>query len=555
MKNKNKQYRIEKGVLLFTQPRSPYFYGKLRVNGKYITQSFAPIDDFNTAKEKIYQWREEILGIDKNNFLLAEKGSASNYRDEYTDHEKLENDFQFLEVGRFDPVKKSTEERKISFVEIYEEYNQVQVSNQAHRCLDCGNPYCEWKCPVHNFIPDWLKLVNEGNIIEAAELCHSTNSLPEVCGRVCPQDRLCEGACTLNDGFGAVTIGSTEKYITEKAFEMGWKPDMSYRTWTDKKVAIIGAGPAGIACADVLTRSGVHSHVYDKNEEIGGLLTFGIPEFKLEKSVIKRRRKILEDMGVKFNLGKEIGKDLPFKKLYNEYDAVFLAMGTYTSLEGGFSGERLPGVYKAIDYLISSTKKLLKLQKSKDDFINLKGKRVIILGGGDTAMDCNRTAIRQGAKSVKCLYRRDEENMPGSKREVKNAKEEGVQFEFNIQPIDIVGDDKVKGVKIVKTQLGEPDQNGRRVPLPIPGSETIYDADAVIIAFGFRASPSDWFDDFSIDTHKNGLVVAEEHQEYQFQTSNKKIFSGGDMVRGSDLVVTAIWEGREAAKSIIKYVS
>ena len=555
MKNKNKQYRIEKGVLLFTQPRSPYFYGKLRVNGKYITQSFAPIDDFNTAKEKIYQWREEILGIDKNNFLLAEKGSTSNYRDEYTDHEKLENDFQFLEVGRFDPVKKSTEERKISFVEIYEEYNQVQVSNQAHRCLDCGNPYCEWKCPVHNFIPDWLKLVNEGNIIEAAELCHSTNSLPEVCGRVCPQDRLCEGACTLNDGFGAVTIGSTEKYITEKAFEMGWKPDMSYRTWTDKKVAIIGAGPAGIACADVLTRSGVHSHVYDKNEEIGGLLTFGIPEFKLEKSVIKRRRKILEDMGVKFNLGKEIGKDLPFKKLYNEYDAVFLAMGTYTSLEGGFSGERLPGVYKAIDYLISSTKKLLKLQKSKDDFINLKGKRVIILGGGDTAMDCNRTAIRQGAKSVKCFYRRDEENMPGSKREVKNAKEEGVQFEFNIQPIDIIGDDKVKGVKIVKTQLGEPDQNGRRVPLPIPGSETIYDADAVIIAFGFRASPSDWFDDFSIDTHKNGLVVAEEHQEYQFQTSNKKIFSGGDMVRGSDLVVTAIWEGREAAKSIIKYVS
>ena len=555
MKNKNKQYRIEKGVLIFTQPRSPYFYGKLRVNGKYITQSFAPIDDFNTAKEKVYKWREEILGIDKNNFLLAEKGSGSNYRNEYIEHEEIDNDFQFLEVGRFDPVKKSTEERRISFVEIYEEYNQVQVSNQAHRCLDCGNPYCEWKCPVHNFIPDWLKLVNEGNIIEAAELCHSTNSLPEVCGRVCPQDRLCEGACTLNDGFGAVTIGSTEKYITEKAFEMGWKPDMSYRTWTDKKVAIIGAGPAGIACADVLTRSGVHSHVYDKNEEIGGLLTFGIPEFKLEKSVIKRRRKILEDMGVKFNLGKEIGKDLTFKELYEDYDAVFLAMGTYTSLEGGFNGEKLKGVHKAIDYLISSTKKLLRLQKNKADFINLKNKRVVILGGGDTAMDCNRTAIRQGAKSVKCLYRRDEENMPGSRREVQNAKEEGVQFEFNIQPIDIIGKDKVEGVKIVKTQLGEPDQNGRRVPIPIPGSETIYEADAVIVAFGFRASPADWFDDFNVNTHKNGLVVAEEHQEFQFQTSNKKIFSGGDMVRGSDLVVTAIWEGREAAKSIIKYVS
>ena len=555
MNKKNKQYQIEKGVLLFTQPRSPYFYGKLRVNGKYITKSFAPIEDYEAALDMLFKWREDIFGAEKNNFSIGLNTKTLNYRDEYLSHEKLENDFQFLEVGRYDPEKKTAEERKISFVEIYGEYNQVQASNQAHRCLDCGNPYCEWKCPVHNFIPDWLKLVNEGNIIEAAELCHSTNSLPEVCGRVCPQDRLCEGACTLNDGFGAVTIGSTEKYITEKAFEMGWKPDMSQRKWTDKKVAIVGAGPAGIACADVLTRSGVHSHVFDKNEEIGGLLTFGIPEFKLEKSVVKRRRKILEGMGVKFNLGKEIGKDIPFKKLYSDYDAVFLAMGTYTSLEGGFAGEKLPQVFKAIDYLISNTKKLLKLKQGKNEYINLKGKNVIVLGGGDTAMDCNRTAIRQGAKSVKCLYRRDEQNMPGSKREVQNAKEEGVEFEFNIQPIDIIGDKKVEGVKIVKTQLGEPDQNGRRVPIPIPGSEIIYEADAVIIAFGFRASPSDWFKDFNIKTQKNGLVLAEEHQEYKFQTSNNKIFSGGDMVRGSDLVVTAIWEGREAAKSIIKYVS
>ena len=552
---KNKQYKIEKGVLLFTQPKSPFFYGKLRVNGKYITKSFAPLDDFDIAKDKLLKWKEEVFSAQGNSFNLKNESVPANFRDEYVNHEKLENDFQFLDVRRYDPAKKSAEERKISFVEIYGEYNQVQASNQAHRCLDCGNPYCEWKCPVHNFIPDWLKLVNEGNIIEAAELCHSTNSLPEVCGRVCPQDRLCEGACTLNDGFGAVTIGSTEKYITEKAFEMGWKPDMSYRKWTNKKVAIIGAGPAGISCADVLTRSGVHSHVYDKNEEIGGLLTFGIPEFKLEKSVVKRRRKILEEMGVEFNLGKEIGKDISFKKLYDEYDAVFLAMGTYTSLEGGFAGESLSGVHKAIDYLISSTKKLLKLKTNRNDFINLKGKKVIVLGGGDTAMDCNRTAIRQGAKSVKCLYRRDEENMPGSKREVQNAKEEGVEFEFNIQPIDIIGDEKVQGVKIVKTQLGEPDQNGRRVPIPIPGSEMIYDADAVIVAFGFRASPAKWFEDFNISTQKNGLVVAEEHQEFKFQTSNKKIFSGGDMVRGSDLVVTAIWEGREAAKSIIKYVS
>ena len=551
MTNKNKQYRIEKGLLLFTQPRSPYFYGKIRVNGKYITQSFSPISNLDDAKKRLYEWKEEIFSAENS---FGNKISMSK-RNEYISFEKLDNNFQFLDVGRFDPTKKAPEERKINFVEIYGEYNQVQASNQAHRCLDCGNPYCEWKCPVHNYIPDWLKLVNEGNILEAADLCHSTNALPEVCGRVCPQDRLCEGACTLNDGFGAVTIGSIEKYITEKAFEMGWKPDLSHRKWINKKVAIVGSGPAGIACADILTRSGIRSHVYDKNDEIGGLLTFGIPEFKLEKSVVQRRRKILEEMGIKFHLGKEIGKDVPFKKLYNDYDAVFLAMGTYTSLEGGFKGEKLPGVYKAIDYLISNTKKLLNMDTGKAEHINFKGKKVVILGGGDTAMDCNRTAIRQGAKSVTCLYRRDEKNMPGSRREVKNAKEEGVIFDFNIQPIDILGNEKVEGVKTVTTELGDVDQNGRRVPIPIPGSEKVYDADVVIVAFGFRASPAPWFDDFNIETKKNGLVIAEEEQEYKFQTSNNKIFSGGDMVRGSDLVVTAIWEGREAGKSIIKYVS
>ena len=551
--NKNKQYRIEKGLLLFTQPRSPYFYGKFRINGKYRTQSFAPISNLEEAKIKLYEWRDEIIQ-QENNFQSATKNLVASDRNEYTSFEKLENNFQFLDVGRFDPSKKDPEERKIEFVEIYGEYNQVQASNQAHRCLDCGNPYCEWKCPVHNYIPDWLKLVNEGNIMEAADLCHSTNSLPEVCGRVCPQDRLCEGACTLNDGFGAVTIGSIEKYITEKAFEMGWKPNLSHRKWKNKKVAIVGSGPAGIACADILTRSGIKSHVYDKNQEIGGLLTFGIPEFKLEKSVVRRRRKILEEMGIDFHLGVEIGKDIPFQQIYDDNDAVFLAMGTYTSLEGGFAGEKLPGVYKAIDYLISNTKKLLNMDSGKSEYINFKNKKVVVLGGGDTAMDCNRTAIRQGAKSVTCLYRRDEKNMPGSRREVKNAKEEGVIFNFNIQPIDILGEKKVDGVKTVRTMLGEPDHNGRRIPIPVPDSEKIYDADVVIIAFGFRASPADWFDDFDIKIKKNGLVVAEENQEFKFQTSNKKIFSGGDMVRGSDLVVTAIWEGREAGKSIIKYI-
>ena len=555
MSAKNKQYKIEKGLLLFTQPRSPYFYGKIRLNRKYVTKSFAPITDLEEAKLMLFKWRKELLSQSTIPTSAIPSPESFKSRSEYVEHVPLKNDFQFLEVGRYDPNKKNIEERKINFVEIYGDYNQSEASNQSHRCLDCGNPYCEWKCPVHNYIPDWLKLVNDGNIMEAADLCHQTNSLPEMCGRVCPQDRLCEGACTLNDGFGAVSIGNIEKYITDKAIDMGWKPDLSNRTWTDKKVAIIGAGPAGIGCADILIRAGINCDVYDKHPEIGGLLTFGIPEFKLEKSVVRRRRKILEEMGIKFHLNQEIGKDISFKELHKKYDAVFLGMGTYTSLEGGFKGEDLPQAHKAIDYLIGNTNHLLKFQQKESDYINFKGKDVVILGGGDTAMDCNRTAIRQGAKSVTCLYRRDEKNMPGSRREVINAKEEGVQFEFNIQPIEIIGSDCVQGIKTIQTKLGEPDQNGRRVPVPIQSSEKIYPADEVVIAFGFRANPADWFKDFKIQTDKSGLVVAPEKQELKFQTSNPKIFSGGDMVRGSDLVVTAIWEGREAAKSIIQFVS
>ena len=553
--SKNKQYKIEKGLLLFTQPRSPYFYGKIRLNRKYVTKSFAPITDLESAKVMLYSWQRELLAKDLAPTKVITPKENFKSRSEYVEHIAIKNDFQFLDVGRFDPNKKNIEERKINFVEIYGDYNQPEASNQSHRCLDCGNPYCEWKCPVHNYIPDWLKLVNEGNILEAADLCHQTNSLPEMCGRVCPQDRLCEGACTLNDGFGAVSIGNIEKYITDKALEMGWKPDLSNRKWTKKKVAIVGAGPAGIGCADILIRAGIKCDVYDKQSEIGGLLTFGIPEFKLEKSVVRRRRKILEEMGIKFHLNKEVGKDISFKKLHEGYDAVFLGMGTYTSLEGGFQGESLPQVHKAIDYLIGNTNHLLKVKQEPINYINLKGKNVVVLGGGDTAMDCNRTAIRQGANSVSCLYRRDEKNMPGSRREVVNAQEEGVKFEFNTQPIAIIGNDKVEGVKTIQTKLGAPDQNGRRVPVPIPGSEKIYPADEVVIAFGFRASPADWFKDFNIKINNAGLVEAPEKQELKFQTSNPKIFSGGDMVRGSDLVVTAIWEGREAAKSIIQFTS
>ena len=468
--------------------------------------------------------------------------------------ERLDNNFQFIEVGRQDPHKKNIHTRKHKFVEIYEPFSKTQVENQSHRCLACGNPYCEWKCPVHNFIPNWLKLVSEGNLFEAAELSHQTNSLPEVCGRVCPQDRLCEGACTLNDGFGAVTIGNAEKYITDTAFAMGWKPDMSKVVPTGKRVAVIGAGPAGLGCADVLVRNGVRPVVFDKYPEIGGLLTFGIPEFKLEKSVLVRRREIFTAMGVEFRLNTEVGKDITMQQLLDDYDAVFMGMGTYNYMKGGFPGEELPGVYDALPFLIANVNRNLGFEKSTSDFIDVKGKKVVVLGGGDTAMDCNRTSIRQGAKSVTCAYRRDEENMPGSKREVANAREEGVKFLFNRQPIEIVGDGKVEGVKMVTTRMGEPDENGRRRAEPIPGSEEILNADVVLIAFGFRPSPEKWFGDHNIEVNDWGGVVAEEEQQYKFQTSNPKIFAGGDMVRGSDLVVTAIWEGRQAAEGILDYL-
>ena len=469
--------------------------------------------------------------------------------------ERLNNDFQFLDVARQDPTKKPIDVRTAEFVEIYQPFAKPEVEGQSHRCLDCGNPYCEWKCPVHNYIPNWLKLISEGRIFEAAELCHQTNTLPEVCGRVCPQDRLCEGACTLNDGFGAVTIGNTEKYIVDTAFAMGWRPDLSHVVQTGKKVAIIGAGPAGLGCADVLTRSGVKAVVFDKNPEIGGLLTFGIPEFKMEKAVMSRRREIFTDMGIEFRLNTDVGVDVKIDDLLAEYDAVFMGMGTYTYMKGGFPGEDLPGVYDALDFLIANVNRNLGFEKNPADYIDMAGKKVVVLGGGDTAMDCNRTSIRQGAESVSCAYRRDEANMPGSVREVRNAREEGVEFLFNRQPIEIVGDgSKVTGVKVVETQLGAPDARGRRSPEPVPGSEQILPADAVVLAFGFRPSPAPWFADLGVSMDASGRVTAPGEGKFKHQTSNPKVFAGGDMVRGSDLVVTAIWEGRQAAEGILDYL-
>ncbi|MCJ8318936.1 MAG: FAD-dependent oxidoreductase [Colwellia sp.] len=470
------------------------------------------------------------------------------------------NVYQFIDVKRIDPPKKAISQRKIDFVEIYQPLSNDQSEGQADRCLDCGNPYCEWQCPVHNYIPQWLELVTEGKIFEAAELCHETNSLPEMCGRVCPQDRLCESACTLNDDFGAVTIGNIEKYITDTAFDQGWTPDLSHVIRTGKRVAIIGAGPAGLSCADVLTRNGIDAVVYDKNAEIGGLLTFGIPSFKLEKEVIVRRRKIFEGMGIEFKLNINVGEDISFEELSNEYDAVFLALGTYTDMTGGFEHENAPGVYNALDFLIGNTQNLMGITEKESNnvkpYVSFKDKKVIVLGGGDTAMDCVRTSIRQGATEVTCAYRRDQANMPGSPREVQNAKEEGVNFEFNIQPLDIAIDDtgNAIGIKFVKTKLAAADANGRRNPEPIEGSEFVMEADAIVIAFGFLPSPPQWMIDAGVELDSRGRVVAVDNSQFALQTSNANIFAGGDMVLGSDLVVTAVDQGRKAAMGILDFV-
>src|ERR1700690_3645136 len=461
---------------------------------------------------------------------------------------------QFLDIPRKDPDKLGVEVRTRQFREIFSQYSAESAAQQAGRCISCGNPFCEWKCPVHNYIPNWLALVNEGKLFEAAELSHQTNSLPEMCGRICPQDRLCEGACTLNDGIGAVSIGSIEKYITDEAFKQGWKPDMFNVVRTGKRVAVIGAGPAGLGCADILVRNGVTPVVFHRYSKIGGLLTFGIPPFKLEKDVVEKRREIMEEMGVEFRLNVDVGRDISFAAITEEFDAVFLGMGTYTYVKGGFAGEDLPGVHDALPYLLSNINRELGLETDPAAFIDMRDKHVVVLGGGDTGMDCNRTAVRQGAASVTCTYRRDEDNMPGSRRDYKNSKEEGVTFLFNRQPIEIVGADRVQGVKLVETRLGPPGPRGRRIPEAVPGTEETIPADAVITAFGFLPNPPNWLDQQRIALHGNGRVRVSGITPCKFQTTNPKVFAGGDMVRGSDLVVTAVFEGREAAQGILGYL-
>ncbi|KGQ70993.1 glutamate synthase [Chelonobacter oris] len=462
------------------------------------------------------------------------------------------NIYQFIDLPRIDPPKKGLADRKTQFIEIYQIYDQPQAASQSDRCLECGNPYCQHKCPLHNNIPNWLKLVYENRIIEAAELAHETNTLPEICGRVCPQDRLCEGSCTLNAEFGAVTIGSVEKYLTEKAFEMGWRPQIKNIPHSGKKVAVIGSGPAGLGCAELLIKNGVSVTVYEREPEIGGLLTFGIPSFKLEKEVMIRRREIFSDMGIDFKLGVEIGKEISLEQLAADYDAVFLGVGTYQSMQAKIPNENAQGVYSALPFLIANTKNVMGLPC--DEFVSMAGKKVVVLGGGDTAMDCVRTSIRQQAAEVTCVYRRDQANMPGSRREVQNAKEEGANFYFNAQPVSIETDanGKVIGINIVRTELGEPDANGRRRPQIVQGSEELMACDAVIVAFGFAPHAMPWLSAVGVTTDNRGRIEAKG--EFKQQTANPKIFAGGDITRGSDLVVTAIAEGRDAAHSIMAYL-
>ncbi|GKX61655.1 oxidoreductase Fe-S binding subunit [Pragia fontium] len=484
--------------------------------------------------------------------------SASSPVPEFAKNSAMNKLTDKITVPRGEAIKEDITLRKTGFGEIYQRFTPEQVETQGNRCITCGeHAFCEWTCPLHNRIPHWISLAKQGRIIEAAELSHQTSSLPEICGRVCPQDRLCEGSCTLNSQ-GGVTVGNIERYITDTAFEMGWKPDLSHVKSLGKKVAIVGAGPAGLACADILARNGVDAVVFDRHPEIGGMLTFGIPSFKLDKDVMVHRREIFSGMGITFHLNTEIGKDIPFESLVNDYDAVFVGVGTYQSMRAGLDNEDAPGVYDALPFLIANTKKVMHLPElAEEPYINMVEKRVVVLGGGDTAMDCLRTAIRHGATEVTCAYRRDEANMPGSKKEVKNAREEGVEFMFNVQPVSLELDDSghVCGVKLVRTEMGEPDAAGRRRPKVIQGSEFIQPAEAVIKAFGFRPHAMPWLADVGVELDSYGVIVAPHLNHYACQTSNPKIFAGGDVVRGADLVVTAIADGRKAAKSIVEYLT
>lgn len=459
---------------------------------------------------------------------------------------------------RGEPDTLSPQAREGNFAEITLPFRAEQAQREASRCLKCGeHSICEWTCPLHNHIPQWIEQVKAGDIDAAVTLSHQTNCLPEITGRVCPQDKLCEGACTVRDASGAVTIGNLERYISDQALAKGWRPDLSQVVPVAKRVAIIGAGPAGLACADALVRRGISVTVFDRHPEIGGLLTFGIPAFKLDKSLLARRREIFAAMGIRFELNCEVGKDVSMAELKRDYDALFIGVGTYRSMKAGIPHEEAPGVYDALPFLVGNTRHLMGLPDSAaDPYVDTAGLNVVVLGGGDTAMDCVRTALRHGAASVTCAYRRDEANMPGSRKEVKNAKAEGAIFEFNVQPVELTLDERghVNGIRLLRTAPGEPDSEGRRRPVPIAGSEFVMPADAVIMAFGFTPHAMPWLQAQGVAVDDRGRIAASVNSRYRYQTTNPQIFAGGDAVRGADLVVTAMAEGRHAAQGIADWL-
>ena len=455
---------------------------------------------------------------------------------------------EFLNIGRTDPEKRLVVERVKDFKEIYEVFDKDRASSQGVRCIQCGDPFCLNKCPLHNYIPQWLKSVAEKDLDFAFRLSNEPSPFPEVMGRVCPHDRLCEGDCTLNDGHGAITIGSIETFIVEEGFKNGLRPSFP-GIKTDKKVAIIGSGPAGLSAATYLLRAGIAVTMYERSDRAGGLLTYGIPNFKLDKKIVERRVKLLQEAGLELVLNTEVGRDISFDEIADKHDAMFVGIGATIAKKAGIVGEGAKNVYKAMDYLTNIQRKNFKLSYEKQfDFKDLD---VVVVGGGDTAMDCLRSAKREGARSVTCLYRRDAHNMPGSQKEYKNAMEEGVDFVFCVSPKEIVLNESGRAiaVEVVKTTLGMKDESGRQKMEEIKGSEYRVSADVIVMSLGFDPETPSFLAENGIETSSWGGVVVNEQTH---ETTTAGVYAGGDCFRGADLVVTAAFDGREAAKSIIK---